>query len=200
MGRQRPPCAVAEPLGISSGIAQCRRNDIAGHADGSVFARECRGFECNRRKIERVGRPRSCRVLPAQPCIGPDPREARWAGCLLLDIARRVGVLTLPVVLGLTGWVRMRRCQRPLVWTTALVFAGAGLRLGALGTQHVALYQQRPHLNLISATAEAVTALAALLLLLPRLGLPALGWALLAGGALRVGIAFGLERHWLAKW
>ena len=122
-----------------------------------------------------------------------------------LTIARSVGLLVLValLVVATTGVLcvgLITACSPVVLWTTALVLAGAGLRLGALGTQHIALYQQRPHLNLISATAEAVTALAVLLLLLPRLGLPALGWALLTGGALRVGIAFGLERHWLAKW
>jgi len=121
-----------------------------------------------------------------------------------LKVARGVGLLVLIALLTVAAIGGscdglLAACHPAVLWTTALVLAGAGLRLGSLGTQHIALYQRRPHLNLVSATAEALAALAILLVLLPSLGLPALGWALLAGGALRFGLALGLERRWLAR-
>jgi hypothetical protein len=88
-------------------------------------------------------------------------------------------------------------CQQDKMLTLALVLAGAGLRLGALGTQHAAMYLRKPHFNLLSAGLEAVGAMSSLFLLLPSLGLVAVGWALLIGGFLRLACSLLIERAWL---
>jgi hypothetical protein len=134
--------------------------------------------------------------FPRSLALGPTLERHGGLAAYCWDIARRVGVLTLPVVLGLTvlGFA-CDVCKPMLVWTTALVFAGAGLRLSALGTQHAAVYLQRPHLNLISAALEPLVIVATLLALLPALGLLAVGFGFLAGGSVRAATALGLERR-----
>ncbi len=119
-------------------------------------------------------------------------------------IARGAGLLTLSAFLlvAAAGGIcasLVKTCHPAVLWTAALVLAGAGLRLGALGTQHIALYQGRPHLSLLSAAAEGMVALAILLATLPTLGLYALGVALLAGGGMRFGVSLAVERRWLVE-
>jgi len=119
-----------------------------------------------------------------------------------LRIARGVFVLSLTALLTVAGTALVcvglsSVCHPAVLWTTSLVLAGVGLRLGVLGTQHVAIYQRQPQLNLLSATMEALGALTIMLLLMPQLGLPALGWGLLAGGALRFVLALSIEVKWL---
>jgi hypothetical protein len=121
-----------------------------------------------------------------------------------LGIVRGAGLLTLIALLfvaaagGICACLA-DTCQPAVLWTAALVLAGAGLRLGALGTQHIALYQGRPHLSLLSATAEGIVALSILLATLPTLELYALGVALLVGGGLRFVVALAVERRWLVE-
>jgi len=119
-------------------------------------------------------------------------------------IGSQAGLLTLAAAGSMAGaglvctqvWAG---CHPVTVATASMVLAGAGLRLGALGTQHVALYRSRPQLNLVSAIAEAALALVLLVALLPDLGLVALGFALLAGGMARLAVSLSIERRWLEE-
>lgn len=94
-------------------------------------------------------------------------------------------------------------CPTIAIYTASAVLAGVGLRLGALGTQHIAVYKRRPQLNLMSAGAEAAVALFILVSLLPSAGLIAVGVALLFGGISRLALSLSIERRWLqdtASW
>lgn len=142
--------------------------------------------------------------FPTSLTLSQQLRESNGLTRYCLRIARGVLLLSLAALLALAAAGALCLglsdvCHPIVLWTAGLVIAGAGLRLGALGTQHVALYQRRPQLSLMSATMEGLAALATLLLLLPRLGLAALGWALFVGGALRFGLALSLERRWLSS-
>lgn len=90
-------------------------------------------------------------------------------------------------------------CQTAAIVTATLVLAGVGLRLGALGTQHIALFQNRPHLNLLSASAEALAAVALLSVLIPGIGLSGVGLALLIGGVVRLALSIFIEARWLSQ-
>ncbi|MFN3565561.1 MAG: hypothetical protein ACK4V1_06210 [Burkholderiaceae bacterium] len=92
---------------------------------------------------------------------------------------------------------RLAACSTSFHVVLSLVLIGAGLRLAALGPYHGALAVGRPHLVLPSAVAEAACVLGVMLALSPRWGLPALGVALVAAGALRAAIALGVEVRWI---
>lgn len=118
-----------------------------------------------------------------------------------LRVARGVAV-AIAGVLAL-AWAVFPLCARLAVCGASshvllsLVLIGAGLRLAALGPYHGALAVGRPQLALPSALAEAACVLGVMLALTAHWGLPALGVAFIAGGALRAAIALGIEARWI---
>lgn len=132
------------------------------------------------RLLEQDGVKRYCHAIV---------RELRW---MLLPIA----------VIFAVGWICdlvFPNCPAKEIGVLGLVLTGAALRLCALGSQHVALYVQRPHLSLFSATVESLVAVLLMWLLLPTFGLWALGVAILFGGLFRFGLAAAIEVRWLAE-
>lgn len=109
--------------------------------------------------------------------------------------ALAAAVATSPFVLRWMGFAGPNEA----IWTAALVLAGAGLRLGALGTQHLGSYARRPAMNLTSASIESVLVMALCAWLVEELGLIGLGAAILVGGASRTALAMTLERSWLLR-
>jgi O-antigen/teichoic acid export membrane protein len=91
------------------------------------------------------------------------------------------------------------RCTTSIFGVGTLVVLGAGMRLGALGPYHAALYRGRPHNALLSATVEAAAVVAITWWFLDSWMLYALGIAFVIGGALRSLIALLLETKLLAS-
>ena len=123
-----------------------------------------------------------------------------WRHCV--QVAR--GVAGITTILIVVGWLAYPACS----WLTdactinlftaaSLVAIGAGLRLGALGAYHAAVYQGHPHYSLLSATAEAIAVTGLTWWLLSTWKLYALGAAFVVGGALRLLIALGYETRLL---
>jgi hypothetical protein len=109
-----------------------------------------------------------------------------------------IAALVVSTIPWLCGWLSLT-CPDVPAWTAALVLLGAGLRLGALGTQHAGAYARLPQMNLASASAESVIVIVAVLTLVQESGLLALGVAILVGGAARLIVALVFERAWLIR-
>jgi len=90
-------------------------------------------------------------------------------------------------------------CHAGLFMVGSLVVLGAGIRVGSLGPYHAGLYMGHPHYALLSVTAEGITVVALTWWLLGDWSLYALGAAFVAGGILRVAVAFMAELRLLAK-
>jgi hypothetical protein len=123
-----------------------------------------------------------------------------WRHCI--RVARRVGVLTLAMIGA--AWLIFPVCAQftdactvPLFSVGSLVIAGAGLRLASLGAYHAAVYQGHPLYSLLSASGEAVVVTGLTWWAIGSWMLLALGLAFVAGGALRLTIAFTIEARWL---
>jgi len=125
-----------------------------------------------------------------------------WRHCL--RVARLVGMSVAALLAA--GWVAFPVCSKlsdqcttQVATVASLVVVGAGLRLASLGVFHVAVYEGRPHLALLSATVEAIAVVLITWLLVGSWLLLALGIGFLVGGGLRLLIALGIEARALGR-
>jgi hypothetical protein len=119
-----------------------------------------------------------------------------------VQIAQRVGLVTI----GLLGlfWLTYpfcawfsNACSAGLFAVASLAVAGAGLRLAALGVYHAAAHLGQPRYAMPSVAAEAAAVVAITWLCVDSWKLLALGIAFVAGGVLRLLVAFSVEMRLL---
>jgi hypothetical protein len=155
-----------------------------------------------------VGLSKAVSGLVAAACFPMIPTPSAWLRqpgglpryCLRIALTVGVTAAALAVELGTAPLVCRDvglDCPNEAIWTAAMVLAGAGLRLGALGTQHAGSFLHKPHANLASATAEAVIVIAVLGLAAEALGLLGLGLAIVCGGLARLAVSLVIERQLL---
>ncbi len=120
-----------------------------------------------------------------------------------LRVAR--GALAITGVLIAAAWIAYPACsaitpacRADLFGVGSLVVLGAGLRLGSLGAYHAGLSMGHPHYAMLSVATEGVAVVALTAWLLGPWMLYALGIAFVAGGMLRLGVAFAAELPLLA--